>query len=187
MVIAEHVRAHGMYSSSKRHVLEQYANNLVEADHSRLKAWLRPMRGLKTVGAAQTIAAGHPFVQNLRRGHYEITADCSSTTESAPRSTTTVIADSPNARCRADRGGTRWPAQRARARLLLRGWPPPVLRRANREWRGSVLLAGSGVRRVSVVEWVSRLGLLAGPAEARVDIMHHAGPPIGLGDRFRTR
>ena len=31
-----------------RHVIEQYANNRVEADHGRLKARLRPMRGLKT-------------------------------------------------------------------------------------------------------------------------------------------
>ncbi len=30
-----------------RHVTEQYANNAVEADHGRLKARLRPMRGLK--------------------------------------------------------------------------------------------------------------------------------------------
>jgi transposase-like protein len=31
-----------------RHVVEQYANNVVETDHGRLKARLRPMRGLKT-------------------------------------------------------------------------------------------------------------------------------------------
>ena len=31
------------------------------------------MRGLKTASAQlRTIAAGHAFVQNLRRGHYEI-------------------------------------------------------------------------------------------------------------------
>jgi transposase-like protein len=30
-----------------RHRTEQYANNRVEADHGRLKARLRPMRGLK--------------------------------------------------------------------------------------------------------------------------------------------
>ena len=66
-VIAEH-------APRARHVLEQYANNVVEADHGRLKARLRPMRGLKTIRAARTIAAGHAFVQNLRRGHYEITA-----------------------------------------------------------------------------------------------------------------
>jgi IS6 family transposase len=52
-----------------RHVLERYANNVVEADHGRLKARLRPMRGLKRMRSARTIAAGHAFVQNLRRGH----------------------------------------------------------------------------------------------------------------------
>ena len=61
-----------------RHVVEQYANNVVEADHGRLKARLRPMRGLKTIRSACTIAAGHAFVQNLRRGHYELTTDAAS-------------------------------------------------------------------------------------------------------------
>ena len=58
-----------------RHALEQYANNVVDADHGRLKARLRPMRGLKRMRSASTIAAGHAFVQNLRRGHYELTTD----------------------------------------------------------------------------------------------------------------
>ena len=57
------------------HVTEQYANNPVEADHGRLKAWLRPMRGLKRVRSTARIAAGHAFVQNLRRGHYELATD----------------------------------------------------------------------------------------------------------------
>jgi transposase, IS6 family len=48
------------------HVTEQYSNNRIEADHGRLKAWLRPMRGLKRFRSA---AVGHAFVQNLRRGH----------------------------------------------------------------------------------------------------------------------
>jgi IS6 family transposase len=58
-----------------RHVFEQYANNAVEADHGRLKARLRPMRGMKTIGSLRAVAAGHAFVQNLRRGHYELTAE----------------------------------------------------------------------------------------------------------------
>jgi transposase-like protein len=58
-----------------RHVTEQYANNVIEADHGRLKARLRPMRGLKRLASARTIATGHAFVQNLRRGHHAITAD----------------------------------------------------------------------------------------------------------------
>jgi hypothetical protein len=60
-----------------RHVLDQYANNTAEADHGRLKARLRPMRGLKTMRSLRTVAAVHAFVQNLRRGHYEITVDVS--------------------------------------------------------------------------------------------------------------
>jgi transposase-like protein len=55
--------------------LDQYAKNAVEADHGRLKARLRPMRGLKRIQSARTIAAGHAFVQNLCRGHYELTTD----------------------------------------------------------------------------------------------------------------
>ncbi len=50
------------------HDTQQYANNRVEADHGRLKARLRPMRGLKRHRSARVIAAGHAFVQNLRRG-----------------------------------------------------------------------------------------------------------------------
>jgi len=54
---------------------ERYANNRVEADHGRLKARLRPMRGVKTFRSARVLATGHAFVQNLRRGHYDIATD----------------------------------------------------------------------------------------------------------------
>jgi IS6 family transposase len=54
------------------HDVGQYANNRVEADHGRLKARLRPMRGLKTAASTRRISLGHAFVQNLRRGHYEL-------------------------------------------------------------------------------------------------------------------
>lgn len=50
----------------------QYANNVLEADHGRLKSRLRGMRGLKTEPSAQVVALGRAFVQNLRRGHYEL-------------------------------------------------------------------------------------------------------------------
>jgi len=56
-------------------VTERYANNPVESDHSRLKARLRPMRGLKRLTSAKVVTAGHAFVQNLRRGHYELATD----------------------------------------------------------------------------------------------------------------
>ena len=54
------------------HRTEQYANNRVEADHGRLKARLRPMRGLKQDRSARVIIAGHAFIQNIRRRHYEL-------------------------------------------------------------------------------------------------------------------
>jgi IS6 family transposase len=57
------------------HHTDQYANNRIEADHARLKCRLRPMRGIKTMAGLRVLAAGHAFVQNLRRGHYEIAAD----------------------------------------------------------------------------------------------------------------
>ena len=54
------------------HNTEQYANNRVEADHGRLKARLRPMRGLKRDHTARVIIRGHALMQNIRRGHYEL-------------------------------------------------------------------------------------------------------------------
>jgi transposase-like protein len=55
--------------------VEQYPNNPIEADHGRLKARLRPMRGLKRHRSTRILATGHAFVQNLRRGHYDIATD----------------------------------------------------------------------------------------------------------------
>ena len=57
------------------HDTTQYANNRVEADHRRLKARLRPMRGLKQDRTASVVIRGHAFIQNLRRGHYELGVD----------------------------------------------------------------------------------------------------------------
>jgi transposase, IS6 family len=57
------------------HRTDQYANNRVEADHGRLKARLRPMRGLKRDRNARILIAGHAFIQNIRRGHYELAVE----------------------------------------------------------------------------------------------------------------
>jgi transposase-like protein len=70
------------------HRTDQYANNRVEADHGRLKAWLRPMRGLKLDRSARVIIAGHAFVQNVWRGHYELAAE-----EPANRRVTVAFAE----------------------------------------------------------------------------------------------
>jgi DNA replication protein DnaC len=57
------------------HNTGQYQNNRIECDHGRLKARLRPMRGLKTHRMASVVIRGHAFIQNLRRGHYELAVD----------------------------------------------------------------------------------------------------------------
>jgi len=57
------------------HNTGQYENNQCECDHGRLKARLRPMRGLKTDRTAIVVIRGHAFIQNLRRGHYELGAE----------------------------------------------------------------------------------------------------------------
>jgi transposase-like protein len=57
------------------HRTDQYANNGIECDHGRLKARLRPMRGLKQDRSARIVIAGHAFIQNVRRGHYELAVE----------------------------------------------------------------------------------------------------------------
>jgi transposase-like protein len=58
-----------------RHITERYTNNVVEADHGRLKSRLRPMRGLTQLRSTAVITAGYAFVQNIRRRHYELAVD----------------------------------------------------------------------------------------------------------------
>ena len=74
------------------HNVERHANNRIEADHGRLKARLRPMRGLKVDRTAAVVVAGHAFMQNLRRGHYELGVEASSTTRIAAAFTELVLA-----------------------------------------------------------------------------------------------
>jgi transposase-like protein len=57
------------------HRTDRHANNRVEGDHGRLKARLRPMRGLKQDRSARVVIAGHALVQNIRRGHYELAVE----------------------------------------------------------------------------------------------------------------
>jgi IS6 family transposase len=57
------------------HDTEAHANNPIETDHGRLKARLRPMRGLKTDRTARVVVAGHAFIQNVCRGFYDLGTD----------------------------------------------------------------------------------------------------------------
>jgi transposase-like protein len=57
------------------HRTDRYANNRVECDHGRLKAWLQPMRGLKQDRSARVVIVGQALMQNVRRGYYELAAE----------------------------------------------------------------------------------------------------------------
>ncbi len=57
------------------HNTGQYENNRCKCDHARLKTRRRPMRGLKADRSGSVAIRGHAFVQNLRRGHYELGTD----------------------------------------------------------------------------------------------------------------
>jgi transposase-like protein len=60
---------------SAQHTVEQYANNPNRGRPRTAEGRLRPMRGLKRHRSARILAAGHAFVQNLRRGHYDIATE----------------------------------------------------------------------------------------------------------------
>jgi IS6 family transposase len=48
----------GKAAPAARQVTEQYANNAIEADHGRLRARLRPMRGLKRLALTGSLVGG---------------------------------------------------------------------------------------------------------------------------------
>jgi hypothetical protein len=68
------------HAAGARHVLDRYANNVVEADHGRLKARLRPMRGPK----------GDPLPTHHRRGAPVRATYDADTTNSPPTTQRTI-------------------------------------------------------------------------------------------------
>jgi IS6 family transposase len=61
--------------ATRRTPVEVVTDKAIEADHGRLKARLRSMRGLKQDRSARVVIAGYAFVQNIRRGHYELAVE----------------------------------------------------------------------------------------------------------------
>jgi IS6 family transposase len=55
--VDQHGQVFNVFVSDRRN-MEQYANNKVECDHGRLKARLRPVRGLKTDRSASVVIRG---------------------------------------------------------------------------------------------------------------------------------
>jgi IS6 family transposase len=58
-----------------RHVTEQYATTRSKPTMHGSRQGFSRCADFKCLASASTIAAGHAFAQNLRRGHYAITVD----------------------------------------------------------------------------------------------------------------
>ena len=65
--IAE-LKAEGKCPDETRHRQVKYLNNVVEADHGKLKLLLRPVRGFKTLKTAYATIKGFEVMRALRKG-----------------------------------------------------------------------------------------------------------------------
>jgi IS6 family transposase len=66
-VIAE-LKAEGKCPEETVHRQVKYLNNVVEADHSKLKQLIRPVRGFKTLKTAYSTIRGFEVMRALRKG-----------------------------------------------------------------------------------------------------------------------
>ena len=71
--IAE-LKAEGKCPNETRHRQVKYLNNVVEADHGKLKLLLRPVRGFKTLKTAYATIKGFEVMRALRKGQAGIFA-----------------------------------------------------------------------------------------------------------------
>ncbi len=66
--IAE-LKAEGKCPKDTRHRQVKYLNNVVEADHGKLKLLIRPVRGFKTLKTAYATIKGFEVMRALRKDH----------------------------------------------------------------------------------------------------------------------
>ena len=71
--IAE-LKAEGKSPNETRHRQVKYLNNVVEADHGKLKLLLRPVRGFQTLKTAYATIKGFEVMRALRKGQAGIFA-----------------------------------------------------------------------------------------------------------------
>ena len=65
--IAE-LKAEGKCPTEARHRQVKYLNNVIEADHGKLKLLIRPVRGFKTLKTAYATIKGFEVMRALRKG-----------------------------------------------------------------------------------------------------------------------
>ena len=71
--IAE-LKAEGKCPTQTRHRQVQSLNNVIEADHGKLKQLIRPVRGFKTMKTAYATLKGFEVMRALRKGQAEMFA-----------------------------------------------------------------------------------------------------------------
>ena len=71
--IAE-LKAEGKCPTETRHRQVKYLNNVIEADHGKLKLLIRPVRGFKTLKTAYATIKGFEVMRALRKGRAGIFA-----------------------------------------------------------------------------------------------------------------
>jgi transposase-like protein len=72
------LKAEGKCPKDTRHRQVKYLNNVIEADHGKLKQLIRPVRGFKTLKAAYATIKGFEVMRALRKGQaaiFNITRD----------------------------------------------------------------------------------------------------------------
>jgi IS6 family transposase len=72
------LKAEGKCPKDMRHRQMKYLNNIIEADHGKLKQLIRPVRGFKTLKTAYATIKGFEVMRALRKGQaaiFNITRD----------------------------------------------------------------------------------------------------------------
>ena len=67
-------KAEGKCPTQTRHRQVKYLNNVIEADHGKLKQLIRPVRGFKTMKTAYATIKGFEVMRALRKGQAEMFA-----------------------------------------------------------------------------------------------------------------
>ena len=68
------LKAEGKCPTQTRHRQVKYLNNVIEADHGKLKQLIRPVRGFKTMKTAYATIKGFEVMRALRKGQAEMFA-----------------------------------------------------------------------------------------------------------------
>ena len=68
------LKAEGKCPTETRHRQVKYLNNVIEADHGKLKQLIRPVRGFKTMKTAYATIKGFEVMRALRKGQAEMFA-----------------------------------------------------------------------------------------------------------------